>query len=257
MLDTALNALMLALAVRLGGSRIRPGRILPGALAGAAAAAWARTLALERTRTIWLWLPTAMLMMQIAAGRQAMRTLVRNALLLFCAAGLLGGMVLSLWGATGSLASAYVLGCAAAIATGVCAVRSRRAALDVQKIRMICVYQGKSASFDAMVDSGNTLRDYLTHLPVIVVAEARAREALGLKNVPLRPIFAQTAGGSIRMDVLRPQEIWIEQNGRRCAAQALVALSAKLSVDTPALVPASLLAGQALQHTDGISNRGG
>ena len=46
-----------------------------------------------------------------------------------------------------------------------------------------------------MVDSGNCLRDYLTHRPVIVMPQARGYRLFGLENTPLRPIFADTAGG--------------------------------------------------------------
>ena len=234
-----MNALMLALAVRLGGGKIRPGRILSGAVAGAAAALGARALALSRGEQMWLALPLAMLMMHIAGGRKGRA--VRQGMLLLCAAGFTGGTVLALWGATLSLEMAYALGGAAAIGIGACAMRERRAAADVIRAKVTMTYRGQKAEFDAMIDSGNTLRDYLTHLPVVVLPQSAAEGKLRLGDRPLRPIFAQTAAGKLRMDMFAPQEIVIECHGMRRRALAMAALSPQMSADVPALVPAALL----------------
>ena len=102
-------------------------------------------------------------------------------------------------------------------------------------------YCGQRAEFDAMIDSGNTLRDYLTHLPVIVLPQSAAKGKLRLGDRPLRPIFAQTAAGKQRMDVFAPQEIVIECQGICRRALAMAALSPQMSADVPALVPAALL----------------
>ena len=104
------------------------------------------------------------------------------------------------------------------------------------------MYRGESASFDAMVESGNTLRDYLTRLPVIVMPEAAGRRRFHLGDAPLRPIFADTAGGRQMMGVLAPQEISVEADGRRRAVRAVLALSPGMREGTPALVPSSLMA---------------
>ncbi|MBR4040563.1 MAG: sigma-E processing peptidase SpoIIGA [Clostridia bacterium] len=236
-----MNVLMLALAVRLGGGRFRPGRVIAGALAGTWIASGARALALSRMEAACLWLPAAIIMMGIAGGRKALRTPVKSALLLMCAAGLVGGMVLSFSGVTGSLAGAYVLGAAAALAAGACTARARCAAQDMHCARVTCAYRGRQATFDAIIDSGNTLRDYLTHLPVIVIDEKSARQALAIGDMRFRPIFAQTAGGRVRMDVFVPQEIVLEADGKRITVRAAVALCDRLGENVPALVPAALL----------------
>lgn len=240
-MDAALDFLMLALAVRLGGGSMKPLRLLLGAAAGAAIAWAARALALERIQMLCLWLPCAMTMMLIARGREALMAPVKNALLLMCAAGLLGGMVLSLSGALGSLAGGYVLGSLSALGIGLCAARVRRTAQNVHRARVTCICRGQRASFDAIIDSGNTLRDYLTHLPVIVIDEKRGRKAFDLGDGPLRPIYAQTAGGRQRMDMIVPQEIILQTNGQMRVMRAALALSPWLGEDVPALVPSSLL----------------
>ena len=88
-----MNALMLMLAVRMGGGRIRAGRLMAGAFAGAAAAHGARCVALGRGQSMLLWLPIAAAMMRIAQGKAVKGRMIREALLLLCAAGFVGGMV--------------------------------------------------------------------------------------------------------------------------------------------------------------------
>jgi len=129
----------------------------------------------------------------------------------------------------------------AAAGIGLCAARTRRSVHESMRVQLLCTYRGKEAAFEAMIDSGNTLVDYLTHLPVIVLPERTGIEALELSNTPLRPIFAQTAGGRQKMDVLAPEKIVLEKDGRRHAVRAVIALSPQMSESVPALVPAALL----------------
>ena len=181
-------------------------------------------------------------MMAIACGRSAVRHPVRYGALLLSAAGLLGGVVLALDGATGSLMTAYALGGVCTLWIAASSLKTRRAAQAVHRVRLVCLYRGENASFDAIIDSGNTLRDYLTRLPVIVMPEAAGRRRFHLGDVPLRPIFADTAGGRQMMGVLAPQEISVEADGRRRAVRAVLALSPGMREGTPALVPSSLMA---------------
>lgn len=232
-----MNALVLALALRLAGIRIVPARVILGALAGAVIACLAKGL--PRIQAMLMWLPAAMVMMRIAQGGGSSKRMLVNALLLACAAGFVGGMVLALWGATGSLEIAYALGIIASGCIGLCAVRRRAQVHGC--VRVVCTYRGKRAVLEAMIDSGNTLRDYLTHLPVIVIPEESARRALALEDTPMRPIFAQTAGGRQQMRVLPLQGIELEMDGMRQSIRAVIALSPRMSPSVPALVPDTLL----------------
>lgn len=237
-----MNAAMLLMAVRLAGGEVRLWRVLTAALSGALLAQAARGLNLDRGQAAALWLPAAAGMMAIACGRPAIRHPVRYGALLLSAAGLLGGVVLALDGATGSLMTAYALGGVCTLWIAVSSLKARRASQAVRRVRLVCLYRGKTASFDAMVDSGNTLRDYLTRLPVIVMPEAAGRRRFHLGDAPLRPIFADTAGGRQMMGVLAPQDISVEADGRRRTVRAVVALSPGMREGAPALVPASLMA---------------
>ena len=244
MLDAAMDAAMLMIAARLDGRWLRPWRLLLGALTGAGCAWLARALALSQGQTAALWLPAAYLMQLAAQGRRSALHPVRCVCLLLCAAGLLGGTLTALASATESLVSAYALGGAMMTAMIACLLRARRAAEDVRRARIVCRYRGKTARFEAMIDSGNTLRDYLTHRPVIVMPEGRGRRLFGLESDMLRLIFADTAGGRQMMTVFVPQETMLESGGQMRRVCAAVALCGGLSESTPALVPVSLMEGQ-------------
>lgn len=231
---------MLLLAARLARWRIQPVRAVLGALTGALIAQLVRAARLPRGAVMLLWLPTAMAVMAAAGGLRLSRSPMRPAALLLCAAGLLGGTVLSLYGATGSLALAYALGGCGALAAAACAVRAGRPARGAQTARALCRYRGCEAAFEAIVDSGNTLRDYLTHLPVIVLPEEAGRR-LRVQAGALRPIFADTAGGRQMMRCFLPEETIVELDGERVRVRAAWALSPGLRSGAPALIPEALL----------------
>jgi len=199
-----------------------------------------RALELSRVQASAFWLPTAYLMTLAAQGRRAVLHPLRCVFLLLCAAGMMGGTLTALQGATGSLLSAYALGVVLMTLMTASLLRARRAAADVRQARIVCRYRGKTARFEAMIDSGNTLRDYLTHDPVIVMPKAVGIRLFALEDEPLRPIFADTAGGRQMMDVFVPGETFLLAKGRAKRVDAAVALSGALSKDAPALVPASL-----------------
>jgi len=235
-----MNALSLAVAVRLAGDRIQKLRLLGGALMGAAMAQAVLALAPSKGWTVCLWLPMAAGMMAAARGRTALRHPLKNALLLFCASGLLGGTVLALSAAAGSLLIAYALGAVCMTILAANALRERRDALAVRRARLLCRYRGKEAAFDAIIDSGNTLRDYLTQLPVVVLSEENGRRLLA-QDAALRPIFADTAGGRRMMQVFAPQEMELVADGKRQTVRAVIALADGLEHGAPALVPATLI----------------
>lgn len=233
--DTLANALCLCMALRMMDRRVRPARVAAASALGAGLACAARGTGLQGAL---LWLPVALLMARAACGRERM---LRGALLLLAGEGLLGGTVLALRGATGSLAAAWGIGAAATAVMALSTCRARRAAQDVTRARFLCTVRGRSASFEAIIDSGNGLRDYLTHRPVVVLPEA-ARDRLRLGgDAPLRPILADTAGGRQMMGCLTPEHAEILVQGTRRPARCVVAFSPGLAPDAPALVPMALL----------------
>ena len=211
------------------------------ALAGAAAARLCAGL--PKGMRAALWLPIAAGMMRIAAGRA--ENPLRAAGLLLAAAGLLGGTVQALSGAAGSRTIGLCLGAAAAPLLSAATVRLRRMRQGATHVRVRMTCGGRTAAFTAKVDSGNCLRDYLTHRPVIVLPQARGYRLFGLENTPLRPIFADTAGGRQMMLCLTPEATILDNGQTKRAVEALLALSPGLGGNAPALLPVSLLeAGQ-------------
>lgn len=241
LLDIAMDALMLILALRLGSRKLRFMRILAGALVGAMLSLAVSRLPLSLGRAALAWPVIALVMMILADGRASALRPVRSVLLLLGAAGLLGGVVLSLYGAVGALLPAYALGAAAVLVIAASVCRERRSAQDVRALRIRIRTGGSQAEFDALCDSGNCLRDYLTHRPVIVLPERLARERLRLQTTRLRPIFADTAGGRQMMWLFLPEEAAAIIGGETRLFCAAVALSPGLRDSSPALVPASLI----------------
>ena len=210
---------------------------LAGIMAIAALAA--KVARLSRGAEALMWLPVALFMMRIAAGRagRLRRAIGRAAVLLACE-GFLGGVVLALYGATGSLPAAHVLSIGCAGAVFVSARRSAAAYGGVQRVRVTCRIGERTLGFDAIMDSGNSLRDYLTHRPVIVAAAA---EKSRMGDVRTRLIFADTAGGRQMMQLFIPDSVEIAMEGERIQVLAALAFSPAMRADAPALVPASLL----------------
>ena len=235
LLDLAMDGLMLLLALRLAGRRPAKRRLLAGALLGTVGARCAQFVPEMVRPALWFPLAGAMAM---AAG---LRTPVRGALLVLAAAGLLGGTAQAILGATGAPGASLAVGAVAALTMAASVRRARHMALSVNTVRVIILYKGRQAAFDALVDSGNCLRDYLTHWPVIVLPERTARVRLHLEDAVLRPLFAKTAGGRQMMGCLRPDSTRILCEGRLCDVQAVLGLSPALEQGALALLPSVLL----------------
>ena len=236
LLDTLMDALMTAIALRLIGRRTRPGRILAAALFGAFVAACARQFSLSGGGLVFLWLAAAFAMMVVAGGCESLHRPIGSVAALLASAGLLGGTVLALSGAAGSLRGGLLLGAAAAPLIAAIIVRKRRKAQDQVRVRIL--HRGQWTAFEALVDSGNGLRDYLTGRPVIVLPEARRAFA---KEAAFRPIFANTAGGRQMMWCFTPEQTQVFSDGRWRIVEAALAFSPGLGEKAPALFPAALL----------------
>ena len=230
------DALALALALRLAGRRVRPARILAGAAFGALAAGLTRRL--SRGQTALLWLPVALGMMALGGGAVTMRRPLRSAMLLLCAMGLLGGTLQALLGATGSLAAAYAMA-ACAVPTMAACMRRARGAAGAQTLLLRFCYQDKRFNLRGIVDSGNTLRDYLTDRPIVVFSLEDGRR-MGL-TARGRLLGADTAGGRQLMLCFTPQTLELNIGGGWRRVGAGVALAPGLPQGSPALVPQTLI----------------
>jgi len=239
--DMFQNTLMIMMALRILCVRIRPFRVCFAAFFGAAAAFTARYAPLSRSLLLLVWGMLAAAMMRIAAGRaKGISVMIQRTLTLLACAGFLGGVVLALEGVLGSLYAAHGVSTAAAGSVFVTCVRAGRAAQTVRSVHVRCIIAESVLEFDAMVDSGNTLRDYITHRPVIVAGEdAMIRKKL--EGVPTRMIFADTAGGRLMMRMVIPKETIILTHRTQMHVHAALAFSPGMKAGMPALVPLALI----------------
>ena len=241
LVDVCQNTLALMMAQRVQHARILPLRVFFAAFLGAVLALAARFMQLSRAAAALLWLPGACLMALAAGGcGGGKRRLFAGALALLACYGFLGGVVLALYGATGSLMLAHGMSGACAAAIFVSAVRTSREGKHTRRMQVECVLNGKTIAFDAIADSGNTLRDYLTSRPVIVVGPG-VGERVVKSGAPLRPIFADTAGGRQMMRLAMSERTLLAMEGRKMNVRAAIAVSSGLAKRAPALVPAELI----------------
>ena len=240
-LDALCDALSMMMALLLLRVRIRPVRNCFAAFFGAAIAFAVEKARISQAGCLALWLPAALAMMCFAgcAGRGA-RFLLRSAALLLGCEGMLGGLVLAFYGAVESLSAAYALSTLVSAAIFVTLMREKRKMVSVSCVRVGCVIQGRRIWFDAIADSGNSLRDYLTHRPVIV-APLAVLNRLDRRRLRLRPISADTAGGRTMMALTIPAQTVLIAGGKKKDVEAALAFSAGIGKRAPALVPAALL----------------
>ena len=231
------DALGIALALRLAGRRVRPGRVLAGAALGVLAAGLTRGL--SRGQAALLWLPTALAMMMLGGGRAMLGRPLRGALLLLAAMGLLGGTLQALLGATGSLTAAYALAACAVPVMAACMRRAGRPCGGAGTMLLRFSYLDKRFSLRGIADSGNTLRDYLTHRPIVVFSMEDGRR-MGLSGRG-RLLSADTAGGRQMMLCFTPQTLELSIGGKWRHVSAAVALSPGLRQGAPALIPQALI----------------
>lgn len=237
-IDMFQNTLALLMAIRVLRVRIRPFRVGFAAIFGAAAAFSARSICLSRIGGMMAWIPVAACMMHIASGMPW-----RGAAVLLACEGFLGGVVLALAGATGSLLLAHVLSAAVAGAIFVNTMRQGRVARSTHRVRVECVIGGRAYAFDAIVDSGNSLCDYLSQRPIIVAG----MDVLGrgqIETIRTRLIFADTAGGRQMMRMIMPERTTIEDHKACLRVEAGLAFSPGLGKGAPALVPSTLMETQ-------------
>lgn len=241
MIELMLCALSLALAVRLSGSRPRLGRILFGGIVGALLSETVRRMTQAQGLRALLGVPIAALCMALADRQGMARHPARSLLSALAACGLLGGMMTAAAGATGSRRMGIAAGLAAAVPISASLLRTRGSVSSGPAVLRITA-NGRTMRIPAIIDSGNTLRDYLTRRPVTVLAAEPWRARLGFPEegeavTGLRMLFADTAGGRQRMDCFIPDAAVLETQSGRQIIRIAAAFSAGLSENAPALVP--------------------
>lgn len=122
------------------------------------------------------------------------------------------------------------------------------AMIDIRQVELLA--GGQSVLLPAMVDSGNLLRDPITGLPVLVIPLKAAlvlypdiRDWWDRQRLPegFRLLNVRTAAGSGLLPLFRPDGCRLYFNGRRQAAELLVAVAGREYAGVQALVPLAAL----------------
>lgn len=101
-------------------------------------------------------------------------------------------------------------------------------------IQVEITHQGRRLELTALVDSGNLLRDPLTHLPVVILPHASAGAFAALPGLRLIPI--RTAAGQSLLPVFQPQQVRVHGAGGWRRVQVAVGLGASGCALAPACV---------------------
>ena len=112
--------------------------------------------------------------------------------------------------------------------------------------------EGKSISLDALLDTGNTLKEPFSGLPVVVVSKRNIYHLLPeeirnydagspqiTKNIRLIPYAS--VGGSGLLAGFMPESITVEREGRECYAKSVYIAVADREADTPAIINPDIL----------------
>lgn len=111
----------------------------------------------------------------------------------------------------------------------------------------------------ALTDTGNLLRDPISHLPVILISRKCAARLISLPEEGeiregMRLLPVRTVAGASLMPILRPDAVTLTQGGRDRPVEALLGLSPEGYSGFQALVPASLLDTPDLSSSQGGSS---
>ena len=176
--EFALDLITLAAALR-PMRRLRPGRLMAAAAAGALFAGFLHPIELSAMLKGVFCLLWAPVMARLAAGAghkgAGAAVLTLSALGYALSRPLQGNALLS----TG----AY---CVSVLGGSMLLIRKRRWQAD-RRVELQLQWHGRSAGFPALIDTGNRLREPISSLPVIVVGQDRLRGLLPEDYDPLEP----------------------------------------------------------------------
>lgn len=217
--NAVVDAGLLLIASALKGGRIRPIRILLGALLGAVCALFSAALG-GALRSLWAQGLVSLLMVLTVVGNAAWREKLRLFGALWLSAAILGGMA-----ALGI--PLFIAGIATGVA-GMAIVRRKNAPLA--PCVKLTIRQGEVIhSLNAIVDTGNRVLDPLTGLPVILVDE-------GLFPIEQKQVVCvRTAAGTRLLSCFQPDELFVDGS----PMAAMVALAPEGMLER-ALVPWAL-----------------
>lgn len=120
--------------------------------------------------------------------------------------------------------SAAMLGVGAGTLTATLLFALRPPQRSIWQVRLCLAGGGRTARFEALIDTGNRLREPWTGLPVLIAEASLIRNVLPESGY--RTLRFDGMGGEGRMSCFRPEGLWIERRGhRQRAPEVWVAVS--------------------------------
>lgn len=256
LINAGMDGLLLMLALRLCGVRATL-RLVPAAAAGALYATLCALPGAEWASSLPVQGGIMLLMLLIANGRVARgmgRMIASMAMGTLVVGGATEWLTGRIPGAGGFLAAALA-GCLL-----ICLWQDRRQLrLTRLTIRVYVGQPGGSACFDALIDTGNRLREPVSGLPVLIAEERLLAEVLPERR-RLRRIPFGGLGGCGFLEAFRPDTLRFQMDGRWQDAPAvwLAVYRGCMSGRIHALAPPVFaLGGPDRADTDGLKHTGG
>ena len=225
---------ILAAATRaLGQFRLR--RVLPASILAA----------LYALLPAWLHAPSAQaaLLLALSAWLGGCRTpwsVLRTALTLYVCAATAGTTARWLAGYSGFRPASPVAALLGAMTASRCArLQSRRASAETVTVQITSL--GHTAVLEALIDTGNRLREPLSGQPVVIAGESALRSILPARGY--RAVAYGSVGGDGTLRCFRPSAVHILRRGvRRRGAEVWIAVyPGRLPGGVAALAPAELI----------------
>lgn len=190
---------------------------------------------------------SALIICLIAYGKQDVKTYIRLVLLFLALSALLGGAVTAMYSAIDRLAGGaninsatpselsdiplwlFILLGAVSVLLSYVTGRIFRAGRSRAYANLEVSIDGRKQSFYCMIDSGNTLKEPISSLPVAVVAESALTEEMrevflslrqGETPYPIRVIPTKTVTGSALLYGTLPDKVYVNGKERRCVVAA-------------------------------------
>lgn len=214
--NLAMNALVLALALRLAGRRLKPGRL---ALAAGLGTAYAYLSCLQRAaflRGVPFQILCVLCMCLLVLGSVRPRSFLRLAGFCYVATALLGGTGFGLMGLMGARGFGLLQALLTALLGGLGLValalplRRPPGALRLRHLVRLR-WQGQTLCLEGFTDTGNALLEPLSGLPVMLVSQELLRLPQGAK---LRPVPFEAMGERGILDAFFPDELCVDGHPR-------------------------------------------
>ena len=212
LVNVLMDALVLALGLRLSGLRVVPRRLFPAALLGALYALLCAVSGGSWPASLPAQAVVLCAMLRISAGK--LRSgwcclFAATAVGALCIGGTMGWLLARFPGTAGYAASAL----AGALALWLW--RDRRQMSLTRLTVCVCVRQpGSEARFEALIDTGNRLREPISGLPVVIAEEQLLADVLPEAGRGMRHIPYGGLGGCGFLEAFRPMELRFQMNGR-------------------------------------------